>query len=172
MQKVYKDAEIYEILDQVSDLYDEMYRHEIQESHSLKRRIENSLSSNLHPLIITEELDGQLLGFLFDFDFKPENWWAKQVDKILPPKMDWYRHSFELNELCVKEQYRRKGIGYQLMDYLSSTDFDYILLSVRSANTKAMSLYTRLGYQVLHDHFYFEGGHTLFHIMYSGLRKE
>lgn len=164
--KVYKRDEIYDIIDQVSGLYDEIYRRELQKPHSLKRRIESSLSLNLSPMIITVECEGQLAGFLFGFDFRKENWWAKQVNRILPKGIDWYHHSFELNELCVAKDYREKGIGYQLMSYLATTEYDYLLLSVRSTNTPAIALYAKLDYQLIQEEFQFEGSEPRFHIMY------
>ncbi|MER0123415.1 N-acetyltransferase family protein [Streptococcus sp. ZJ93] len=165
--KTYKDDEIYDIIDQVSALYDTIYCDEIEEPHFLKKRMENSLAAQLHPIIVTEECEDRLVGFLCGFDFKESNWWAQQVDKVLPKQIEWYHNSFEINELCVAESYRRKGIGYQLMNVLSTTDFDYSLLSVRSDNAPALALYKKLNYQLLHADFCFEGGHILYHILYK-----
>lgn len=166
MIKIYKEEEIQKIIDYVSELYDKVYKDSITEKGHLKNRINNSLKLKRNTIILTEEHDGQIIGVLFGFDFKKENWWAQQIIDTLPKEINWFNNSFELNELFVDCNFQGRKVGYDLLSYLSNSGFDYILLSVKKTNEKAIHLYNKLGYESIEKgDFYFKNGTEPFKIM-------
>jgi len=60
---------------------------------------------------------------------------------------------FEINNIVVIEEFRKKGIGRGMMDYLFEFSKDKgineIFLEVRESNTGAINFYNRLGFQVI-----------------------
>lgn len=166
MIKIYKEEEIQKIIDNVSELYDKVYKDSSTEKGHLKNRINNSLKLKRNTIILTEEQDGQIIGVLFGFDFKKENWWAEQIIDILPEGINWFENSFELNELFVDNDFQDRKVGHDLLSYLSNTRFDYVLLSVKKSNEKAIHLYNKFGYESIQKgDFYFKNITVPFKIM-------
>ncbi len=56
---------------------------------------------------------------------------------------------YELIKVGVLENYRRHGYTYgALLELLATTTYDAFLLEVKSQNTKAISLYKKLGFEL------------------------
>lgn len=57
----------------------------------------------------------------------------------------------ELNRICVLPQYRSKGIGSRLMDFLinklKALSCAKLMLEVRSTNSEAVALYKKFGFK-------------------------
>lgn len=52
-----------------------------------------------------------------------------------------------VNNIAVKENFRRKNIGTMLLRELENREFSFITLEVRKSNLGAISLYESLGYE-------------------------
>lgn len=52
-----------------------------------------------------------------------------------------------INNVAVKENFRRKGIGEALLCELEKREFVFITLEVRESNLSAISLYEKCGYE-------------------------
>lgn len=57
----------------------------------------------------------------------------------------------EIINVVVDTDYRKKGIATKLIDYLNEcySDIEYILLEVNENNSNAISLYNKLGFNVI-----------------------
>lgn len=57
----------------------------------------------------------------------------------------------EIINVVVDTDYRKKGIATKLIDYLNEcySDIEYILLEVNENNSNAISLYNKLGFDVI-----------------------
>ena len=83
-----------------------------------------------------------------------------QVDSQLPSGIDWYKGTFELNELAVIEEYQGKGYGKKLMKCLiENFEGDRILLSTKKFNNdKIINFYHKLGFKDLVNPFEYPNG--------------
>lgn len=73
-------------------------------------------------------------------------------DNIIKAFLDYsvMYERMEINYIFVLEEYRKKGIGYQLIDYIiNNHNFDNITLEVNEFNTKAINLYNKLGFKII-----------------------
>lgn len=127
----------------------------------LVERIEKSPA-----LVIGAFEDAELVGFLFGFQLRESNWWVQQIAPHLPDGHDYYRNSFELNELMVDPSKQGRGIGRQLLEKLNeTTNYDHFLLGARKDNVNARKLYERLGYRVIVDDFQYAAANEIHVIM-------
>ena len=56
----------------------------------------------------------------------------------------------EINYIFVIEEYRKKGIAYNLIKYvIDNYDFENITLEVNVNNTNAINLYKKLGFKII-----------------------
>lgn len=142
---------------QYSETLSNVYNQAMHQQVNLLERIQNSIESQKNPLIFVVVDHGQIIGFVYGFDFKKENWWAQQVSHELPKEIDWFEARFELNELMVLPEYQNQGVGSRLMeDLLKQTDFIGILLSTaRNKNDRAVAFYKKWGFQPLLEPFYY-----------------
>lgn len=150
MIQVYREQEIPAVIDSVLEIFSQHYDQE--ETETLRWRIGESVGVGLNSLVLTWSEDNRTAGFLFGFDFRPENWWAQQVSPFLPEGTDWFTNCFELNELAVHPNFQNRGFGRELLEALAN-DFPYrnTLLSVEQGNDSAIHLYEKLGFEVLKD---------------------
>lgn len=145
---VYREQEILPLIDSVSEVFSQHYDRE--ETEFLRWRMEKSIGVGLNSLVLTWIEDGRTAGFVFGFDFRPENWWAQQVRRFLPDGIDWFTNCFELNEIAVHPDFQKRGIGRTLLEALA-TDFTYqnTLLGVKQDNEPAIHLYEQVGFEAL-----------------------
>lgn len=54
--------------------------------------------------------------------------------------------------ICVLPDYQSKGIGKQLTDYVMQTYRDTVYLTVDSANTPAIGLYKKFGFELVESY--------------------
>ena len=132
-------AEIYKQANNMSD----------QQARFLITRIMKNV--NLNPVILTKTLDNRIVGFVYGFDFKEENWWAQKIINDLPDTTNWYENTFELNELMILPEYQSKGIGKELLTELKKyIPHKFILLG---SSTKNIEFYKKMGYKTLVNNF-------------------
>lgn len=161
MIKTLSKEEIGIFSEENSFIYKEAMHTSDEAANMLIQRINKSQA-----LVISFFNEEKMVGFLYGFEFTRSNWWAKQIDSKLPHNYNFYHNSFELNELMVLPSEQGKGIGKKLMNRLhEKTDYNNYMLSTQKDNYHALKLYKNLGYEIIIDDFYFEGGNKPFVVM-------
>ena len=151
MLKIYRDKDIFEVIDEFSALFVKVFGKTPEIGEFLKFRIEDSIAAKRNAVVIVKLLDNKIIGGLFGFDFMSDSWYAGKVAPYIPKDIAWYDGKcFELNELFVDEAHQRRGIGRELMKQAEGLGFERIILSTaENDNRKAVSFYENLGYQCL-----------------------
>ena len=106
------------------------------------------------------DADDRLIGFGYGYTSEDGQWWHELVRAALVPDLatEWMADSFELSELHVHPSAQGRGVGRALLESLATgLPHRHILLSTPDADTAAMHLYQRLGFQDLARHYYFPG---------------
>lgn len=119
-------------------------------------------------LCIVVGADGKIQGYAYGYVGRPSQWWYDIVSADLtePEKEEWMSDYFEFVELGVLKQFRNMGLGKQLHDsLLSGSTSRTALLSTQVANSNAISLYRKSGWEVIRKQFQFPGADTPFAIM-------
>lgn len=101
------------------------------------RTVEEALRSNVYAEIFLFECDGEMAGYgLIAKTFSQEAggcvWWIEEV--------------------YIREKFRSRGLGREFFRYLEEqkgNGVKRLRLEVEEENTRAVSLYERLGYEVL-----------------------
>lgn len=114
--------------------------------------------------LVAEE-GGQVVGFAYGYTGEPGGWWYDRVRAGLPGEtaQTWLDRPFELAELAVAPHAQGRGLGAQLHDQLlalASRRHRRAVLSTLEAESRAMHLYRRRGWQVLAPRFRFMPGPT------------
>lgn len=143
---------------EIAKIYKEVFKTDDSTADFLVTRIDESLGLNI--IICGAFEEEKLIGFVYGLDFLKENWWAMQIDEKLPKGTDWYKNTFELNELAVLEKYQSKGYGKELMKCLiENFKGDKILLSTKKfENEKVINFYHKLGFKDLINPFEYPNG--------------
>ena len=151
-------TEIEQYAEVLKTIYRQAFHYSEEAAAFLLQRIKNSDNAGLHTTVLAYIENDTVLGFVFGFDFHPENWWAQQIQNRLPVDRDWYSHTFELNELAVLPSHQRKGIGRQLMEALiHSLSHTIILLGTAQTNNEhIISLYQSLGFENVIEDFRYQ----------------
>lgn len=159
MIKLLTNEEIKKNKYRIAEIYREVFNLKKDSEEFLVYRIDNSIENGLNTKILVAMEESEIVGFLFGFDFREENWWAQQIENDLP-KVDfnWYENTFELNELAVLEKYRKNGYGKQLMKKLiEDKSYHRILLgTAKENNENVLRFYYSLGFKDLINPFYYE----------------
>lgn len=152
-------SEVERYREDIKQIYAQALGYNESASDFLITRILKSDENKLNTLLIGAFEEDVLIGFAFGFDFKRGNWWADQIDSSLPTNEDWYKSSFEFNELAVYPNKQGKGHGQALMKKLmESVEHSYILLgTAKEENDSVIRFYHRLGFENLIDPFYYPG---------------
>ena len=111
--------------------------------------------------LIAAQEENDLLGFAYGYVGKPGYWWRSTVSQ----KMDavtveaWLSDYFEVVELAVHPRAQGRGVGGRLHDeLLNGLSQRTAALSTAQAETPALALYRKRGWQTLLRDFYFLGG--------------
>jgi ribosomal protein S18 acetylase RimI-like enzyme len=113
--------------------------------------------------------DGRLVGFVYGYLGAPGQWWHD----IVAAEMDEQRRGywlqpghFELVELHVRLDYRRRGVGARLHDaVLEGLESPTAVLSTQRDNKPALTLYQRRGWGVIVPRLRFSPGGETFSIL-------
>ena len=105
-----------------------------------KEEIKALIDSKDKPIYIYED-GGKALGYAFISYMTVKNKMLEEIPYIF------------VEDLCVDERYRSKGIGRALMDYINNLakkeGIEYIRLNVWNFNEKALKFYQDNGYSPL-----------------------
>ena len=102
---------------------------------------------------------------------KPEisiNWVYMQDAVVLAYLFGWMvEDEYHLNNIAVDADYRKQGIGKKLMkkmiEFVTKSDGQNILLEVMHENSSAIRLYEKMGFKVVGDRkdYYTKGQHAI-----------
>lgn len=103
--------------------------------------------------------DGTVSGFCYGYTSEPGQWWHQLVERAVPAQHSaWLHDAFELSELHVRPDQQARGDGHALLLALAEgLPHQRMLLSTPDADTRAMRLYHRMGFQDLARRHYFPG---------------
>lgn len=142
--------------DVIKEIYQEAFDYSTEQADFLQVRIEKSAN----PIVLVARHKGAVIGFLFGFDFKPENWWAQQLARSLTAEQlsPFYERAFELNELAVSPRYQAHGYGKMLMQHLFElcAGRDILLGTKLENNDHVIRFYRQLSFEDLVNPFYYE----------------
>jgi GNAT superfamily N-acetyltransferase len=102
----------------------------------------------------------RVVGFAYGYTGERGQWWTDTVAKAMPADVaeKWLGGHFEFVEIAVLPEFQGRGIGTALHDALLEVlPHSKAVLSTLQADTPAMRLYLRKGWQVLLDNFHFPG---------------
>ncbi|HEX5172997.1 MAG TPA: GNAT family N-acetyltransferase [Gaiellaceae bacterium] len=106
--------------------------------------------------------DEQLIGFAYGHVGSPGEWWHDSIEAAmtLAQRQTWLAPGhFELLELHLRPDCRRRGIGSALHDaVLEELTSQTVVASIRTNNTAALGLAGSKGYQVVLSDFRFARG--------------
>lgn len=95
---------------------------------------------------------GRVVGSTWGYIGSPGQYWADEVAARLPPPIaeEWVGGHFEVVELLVRPDHRRRGAGTALLGaLLSDADADRAMLTVRDTAGAARRLYESTGWTAL-----------------------
>ncbi|MCW6675127.1 GNAT family N-acetyltransferase [Aerococcaceae bacterium NML180378] len=142
--------------DAIKEIYREAFDYSTEQADFLQVRMEQSDN----PIVLAVRHNGVVVGFLFGFDFKPENWWAQQLARSLTAEQlaPFYEEAFELNELAVSPRYQAHGYGTMLMQHLFElcAERDILLGTKLENNDHVIRFYRQLNFEDLVNPFYYE----------------
>ena len=94
--------------------------------------------NNLSNYKVTLNNFNKVIGYYFDNEIVGFLDYSVMYEKI------------EINYIFVIEEYRKKGIAYNLIKYvIDNYDFENITLEVNVNNTNAINLYKKLGFKII-----------------------
>jgi GNAT superfamily N-acetyltransferase len=102
--------------------------------------------------------DEQVVGFGYGYSSAPGGWWRQMVASGLPSHVaeEWFRDCFEFAELAVVPGDQGRGIGAALHDrLLDELPHHRAILSTQKENRRAVDFYSRRGWTVVDDEFFF-----------------
>lgn len=142
--------------DAIKEIYREAFDYSTEQADFLQVRMEQSDN----PIVLVVRHNGAVVGFLFGFDFKSENWWAQQLSRSLTAEQlaPFYEGAFELNELAVSPRYQAHGYGKMLMQHLIAlcAERDILLGTKLENNDHVIRFYRQLNFEDLVNPFYYE----------------
>jgi ribosomal protein S18 acetylase RimI-like enzyme len=102
--------------------------------------------------VIEEDEEGRLAGIAYGYLGSPGQWWHDRVATAMTAQQrpSWLRPGhFELVELAVRLDLRRRGIGSRLHDAVLEDERGPALLSTQVDNEPALSLYGSRGWETV-----------------------
>ena len=103
---------------------------------------------------------GRMIGFCYGYTSEHGQWWHELVRRALDAHtaQAWLPGAFELSELHVHPEAQGRGVGRALLISLADgLPHRTMLLSTPDADTRAIRLYRRLGFEDLARHHFFPG---------------
>lgn len=105
--------------------------------------------------------DGTLRGFVYGHTNRPDQWWYRQIAPALSTeaRADVFDDAWVIVELAVDPDARRRGFGRRLLEAsLADKPHRWAVLSTVAADSPAIHLYDRTGFQPLLPTFSFPEG--------------
>ena len=109
---------------------------------------------------VVQDEDKRVLGFAYGYSSKRGHWWHDAVAEALEGSLEaaWLEDAFEVVELAVDPAAQGRGLGGGLHDaLLRGLPYRRALLSTIDAETPALALYRKRGWETLLRDFRFPG---------------
>ncbi|MFS0862726.1 GNAT family N-acetyltransferase [Fredinandcohnia sp. 179-A 10B2 NHS] len=117
--------------------------------------------------LVAVNKNGDVIGFTYGYTSMEGQYYRGLLEKHLSEEETekWLTDCFELVELAVHPDYRKKGIGKSLIaDLLENATNSTSVLTTQKSNINAQSLYKSLGWKEISNSF-LPDGKTLYIIM-------
>ena len=112
--------------------------------------------------------DGTVVGMAYGYLGGPGEWWHDRVAEAMTDEQRarWLAPGhFELVELMVDPEHRRRGIGRALYDELLRDYRGAVVLSTQTDNEEALALYRSLGFVIIVPEIDLGGGDRMYCIL-------
>lgn len=150
--------------EEILKIYNEAYSYtDDKEGDFLFERFKDSFGKDLNSIFLACFVREKIVGFIYGFDFKKDNWFYKEVIDQIKDKMDT-ENVFEFNEICVLKKYRRKRIGTFLIETLKKNiKAKKIIFCTEKNNNDESSInfYKSLESKIIVDNFHFKSFDSL-----------
>jgi GNAT superfamily N-acetyltransferase len=133
------------------------------------------LRPNFRFVAALDEETGGLVGFAYGYSTVPGQWWHEQVSRALGEARarEWLSDAFQLSEIAVAPDHQGRGLGRQLHERVLGLQGDdpgplpntRAVLSTLRAETVALGMYQRHGWETLLDAFVFPGVQRVYRIL-------
>lgn len=147
-------GEAERLIDAICNLYDEVFSappfHWTDDESGHHRDMLTSLIAEPTFGIVTAEVYGQLIGFAYGYQLRPDTRWWNGFRTPLAAELAQERtgRTFALIDLAVRRTSRRAGVGRQLVStLLDSRSEERATLSVQPPAVDAQAFYDRLGWR-------------------------
>jgi GNAT superfamily N-acetyltransferase len=136
-------------------VYAEIYAHKADDPfYSVERFADRFRAHISRPgyELVTAYLNGTLVGYAYGVPLAPQTRWWQGLREPLPEAMltETGDRTFALNEIMVREPWRRRGVATRLHDELmAGRDEERATLLVEPSNAPAKSAYLRWGWRVI-----------------------
>ncbi len=100
--------------------------------------------------IVRAQVNGELIGFAYGATLKPDTRWWSGATEPLPEELtaEWEGRTFAIFDLAVRQDYRKRGIGRNLLDVLlGSRQEERATLVVQPVATDTKAFYEHLSWR-------------------------
>ncbi len=160
-------------LKEIARAYDSIFHSSNESSQKERlRHIRDSLllhsSRNGYKCALAYMNREHLVGFAYGYYGEHGQWWYDHVEQVLDEtqRKMWLNGYFELVEIAVKKEYRRRGIATMLYSELfTGLENKRALLSTQMGNGPAICFYSKMGWNPMAEHVKFSESGEEFVIM-------
>lgn len=152
-------AEAVARADRIAAIYQDALGHPDSARDHFRRTFRDCMASYEGATCLAAQVDGDLVGFLYGFDFVPGHWWPEQISPAMAGAghQGWLADTLEIVEVEVDPVHQGRGIGTALLrGQLGAMSQRQALLATKPDNP-ARRLYGRLAFVELLPDFVYPG---------------
>lgn len=152
-------AEAVARADRIADIYQVALGHPDSAREHFRRTFSDCMAGYDGATCLAAQVDGEIVGFLYGFDFVPGHWWPEQITPAMAEHghQGWLADTLEIVEVEVDPDHQGRGIGTALLrGQLSAMTQRQALLATKPDN-RARRLYGKLGFVELLPDFVYPG---------------
>jgi ribosomal protein S18 acetylase RimI-like enzyme len=145
--------------ERISQIYREALGHSQASGEHFAETFRRCMASYPGASCLAAQDRGEVVGFVYGFDFVPGHWWPEQItpEMVAAGHEGWLTDTLEIVEVEVDPAYQGQGIGTAMLHrQLGAMRQRQALLATRPDNP-ARRLYRRLGFAELLPDFTYPG---------------